>query len=236
MGRTRRALLPVALLAIFAAAALAAVAPHPAYAVIRLGTPNTASLTNGLVGYWPLDGAVTNWATGQTRDLSGNGNTGLLISLATTTASVAGKIGQGLVFDGTISSINVSSLDSTAGSYTYSFWVKSSNAINAGYLFNSSTPRLIMAFVTSSGASGKIGYYDGTWHDLDDAPADGKWHHLVFIMDANTGTGSYYKDGVFVTSSGYTTLNIGGTNAIGSRFNQGTYYFNGTLDDVRVYS
>ena len=37
--------------------------PHPAFAVIHLGEPNTVSLSNGLVGYWPLDGSVTNWTS-----------------------------------------------------------------------------------------------------------------------------------------------------------------------------
>ena len=67
---------------------------------ILIGSPGTGSLSNGLVGYWPLDGAVTNWTANTTRDLSGNNNTGTLVSLATTTAPAAGKIGQALKFNG----------------------------------------------------------------------------------------------------------------------------------------
>ena len=40
-----------------------------AQARVLLGSPGPAALTNGLVGYWPLDGAVTNWATGQSGNL-----------------------------------------------------------------------------------------------------------------------------------------------------------------------
>jgi hypothetical protein len=43
---------------------------------------------------------VTNWATGQTRDLSGNGNTGSLVDMSTSTAPTAGKIGQALSLNG----------------------------------------------------------------------------------------------------------------------------------------
>jgi hypothetical protein len=68
----------------------------PAQARILLGSSNNSSLSNGLVGYWPLDGAVTNWNTGTTLDLSGSGNTGSLVSLSTTSSPVAGKIGQAL--------------------------------------------------------------------------------------------------------------------------------------------
>src|SRR6266568_8296132 len=73
--------------------------PHPAFAAIHLGDPNTVSLTNGLVGYWPLDGSVTNWATGVTRDLSGNGNDGSLSLMPTSSAPVIGKIGQAFYFN-----------------------------------------------------------------------------------------------------------------------------------------
>jgi hypothetical protein len=69
---------------VFALAVLVLTAlPPRAEAIIRMGSANTNSVANGLVGYWPLDGAVTNWATGQTRDRSG-GNTGQLIGLSTT--------------------------------------------------------------------------------------------------------------------------------------------------------
>ena len=66
-------------------------------------TPNTVAISNGLIGYWPLDGAVTNWATGKTLDISGNGKTGTLLNMSTSTSPAAGKIGQG--WSSTISSL-----------------------------------------------------------------------------------------------------------------------------------
>jgi hypothetical protein len=66
----------------------------PAQAVIRIGEPNTVALTSGLVGYWPLDGAVTNWTNNTTADLSGQGNTGTLTNLNITTTPAIGVIGQ----------------------------------------------------------------------------------------------------------------------------------------------
>ena len=68
----------------------------------NLGTANAAHspsgpaapLSNGLVGYWTFDGSATNWRTNTTADLSGNGNTGPLISMSTTTSPAAGKIGR----------------------------------------------------------------------------------------------------------------------------------------------
>src|SRR5271166_3575658 len=72
-----------------------------AHARILIGSPGTGSLSNGLVGYWTFDGAVTNWSTGQILDISGNNNTGSLIGMSTTTSPVAGKIAQALQFNGT---------------------------------------------------------------------------------------------------------------------------------------
>lgn len=97
--------------------------PTPALATIRLGTANTASLNNGLVGYWPLDGAVTSFNTNTTMDISGTGNTGQLIDMSTTTSPVAGKIGQALQFDG-INSYVVTGNLTLADTYTVSAWVK----------------------------------------------------------------------------------------------------------------
>src|SRR5262249_34148255 len=104
---------------------------------------NTTSLSQGLVGYWPLDGNVTNWSTGKTFDLSGRGNTGFIqfATLATTTAPTAGKIGQALQFTGSqtnpgIPVLNNSSLAMTSA-ITMSAWVKVTG--------NTSAQQVIMA-------------------------------------------------------------------------------------------
>jgi hypothetical protein len=74
--------------------------PPKAEATIRLGSSNTVSLSNGLVGYWPLDGATTNWTSNTTADISGSGNDGSLIAMSIASSPIAGKIGQAISFDG----------------------------------------------------------------------------------------------------------------------------------------
>jgi Concanavalin A-like lectin/glucanases superfamily len=56
-------------------------------------TSNAAPLSSGLVAYWPFDGNTINWRTNTVSDISGNGNTGTLNNMSTTTSPVAGKIG-----------------------------------------------------------------------------------------------------------------------------------------------
>ena len=60
----------------------------------NLGAANVghsnAMISNGLVGYWTFDGKDTNWTTGQTRDLSGNGNNGSLAFMSTSSSPAIG--------------------------------------------------------------------------------------------------------------------------------------------------
>ena len=79
------------------------------------------------MGYWTFDGSATNWRTNTTADISGNGNTGSLNSLATSTAPKAGKIGQALYFNGVSSYVNLTQstlpIYRTTG-YSVSAWYK----------------------------------------------------------------------------------------------------------------
>jgi hypothetical protein len=104
MRRARNAALtrsiPSAAFAIILCATAALALPPRAEAAIHLGDPNTVSFSNGLVGYWPLDGQVTDWATGRTKDISGNGNDGSLALMSTSSSPVGGKIGQAMTFNG----------------------------------------------------------------------------------------------------------------------------------------
>ena len=62
------------------------------------------TLSQGLVGWWTMDGADTVWSSptaGVEYDRSGNGNTGTLTNMTRSGSPTVGKIGQALKFDGT---------------------------------------------------------------------------------------------------------------------------------------
>ena len=196
------------------------------------------SLKTGLVGYWTFDGKnmVNNVA-----DSSGSGNNGDMIGFtSTSSAQVAGKVGQALSFNGVNNSVNVSSLSLTNKTYTFSFWIKSTQKgegnLNTGYLFDSQTGRLVIGFVDANLVANKIGYYDGSWHDLATTPSDGLWHNLIFVLNNSNSQGSYYKDGIFVNSAAYTGTNIAGSSALASRYDNTSSHYLGLLDDVRIYN
>src|SRR3990167_10648625 len=94
-------------------------------ATFKISRPST--LNSGLVGHWTFDGADTNWTTNTVVDRSGNGNTGAMVNMSTTTSPAKGRIGQALKFKNTNEYISVA--DPASGildpSYiTISAWIK----------------------------------------------------------------------------------------------------------------
>jgi hypothetical protein len=79
-------------------------------------------------GYWTFDGQNTHWNTNTTEDLSGQGNTGTLVSMSTTSSPTRGKIGQALNFNGSTDYVNNTTFiwPGNSTSTTISLWVKTS--------------------------------------------------------------------------------------------------------------
>ncbi len=106
-----------------------ALSPTEVKQLYNLGTANIAHsntvISNGLVGYWTFDGPSMDWRKNQVADASGNGKTGTLVSLGTTTAPTPGKIGQAMKFDGSSSYIVSPTMTGPIASEgTYSYWIK----------------------------------------------------------------------------------------------------------------
>src|ERR1700681_941858 len=111
----------------FALTALIIAFPLAGSASVVFDHSNSSTLTSGLVGYWPLDGNTTSFKTNTTQDVSGNGNTGTLVSMSTTTSPVVGKIGQALKFNGSNNAIKTAANFTNISGVsimTLSFWIK----------------------------------------------------------------------------------------------------------------
>lgn len=211
--------------------------------VVASGTAATSSLTTGLVGYWPLDEGVGT----TTYDASGNGRNGTFGSTAPTW--VTGKIGTyALSFNGTTTSV----LDNTGGflptgssTRTISFWAYplSSGNYPAAFAYGCATE----GYGCSDAGQGKyvsVEVSTGWGFKLDaetcgsavtSIPAPQQAWHLFTLVFNGDNTLTFYIDGV--GGSPVTppcTINT----AVGGGFSMGTGmwgYFNGSLDDVRVY-
>src|SRR3989344_3805799 len=86
--------------------------------------------TLGLIGWWTFDGK--DMPSGKVNDVSGNGNHGSAINIATSTFYTVGKIGQGLKFDGVNDYVNLGNDSSIAVQFplTLSAWVKFNSALD----------------------------------------------------------------------------------------------------------
>ena len=201
------------------------------------------SLNCGLVGYWTFNNQDMNWKTGTVTDSSGSGNTGQLIGMSTTTSPVAGKMGQGLGFNGTNSAVRITSAITTYK--TISLWFKLNNTTTAY--------QSLFTQIAGSNSESRAYYYPakGIVVQIKDAPgcffesstdavtpnlSANKWYHFVLVL-GSTQSIAYLNGAVSSTTpTGNCVPNTGGDiPALGRGYNTG-FYLNGAEDDVRIYN
>jgi hypothetical protein len=147
--------------------------------------------------------------------------------------------GQSAVFNGSSSYIDLGNNSSNNGNViSLSFWFKTT--ATSGFIYSNggldggSTGQAILINGTGTLRFGETGGLDvsGTT-----AINDGNWHHLVVTY--NSGTLNAYLDGnttpeMTGTSSGYTTSDQ--NFIIGREARTASGYFNGEIDQFRIYS
>lgn len=201
-------------------------------------------LTDGLIGLWSFDGPDLTSTT--VLDRSGQGNDGTLQNGPKPTR---GAIGQALEFDGVDDHIDANDVYDFANStpFSISVWAKPEDfdldfqALLAkrtenddGWIFiirptNDPSPKLAMQFWSNSAAS-------SVTSDVD--VAEGQWSQLAFTFDGTTG--KLYINGTEVGSGTMTKvlpdtptdLTFGAGQSTGDL----SQYFDGSIDDVRIYN
>lgn len=185
----------------------------------------------GLIGYWSMNEGTSTIAT----DFSGTGMHGTLTNMAlasTTSGWAPGKQGNALGFDGSNDYVETPT-QSISGSITVSAWVHSSNFNHNGFVIgkNPVNTQWELFFETPSTLKWRGGANENT--TVCSIPTNNQWHHVVGKQTGTTGT--LYIDGVVCDTGTLTAIgNGGGTIDIG-RFSSG-YYFNGKIDEVRLYN
>ena len=216
-------------------------------------------LSRGLVGCWLFNERTGNKAF----DLSGNANRGTLTNMASPPTAVSGwcpsKFGGGLAFDGSDDYVdcgNDASLNfERTDKFTISAWIKTSqDAYQSIYTkMEGSTPYRGVIFAVYSGAfetNGKLVFVirnnnvgnNHLWGHSTNTVIDGNQHFVQLSYD-----GSSSISGVKLYIDGYEEIltstqdNLSDTiqtaiNAnIGAR-NASTFFFNGTIDQARIYN
>ena len=155
----------------------------------------------------------------------------------------SGKYSSSLEFDGTndyVEMANDTYFDMPAGEVTISAWVNMVDSTNR-FIFEKSVSNSVNSGYSLfiEGATTKFRIHNGTSiTDLTygtQIPLN-EWHHLLAV---NSATGNYrriYLDGKLVASTTGSVMRTGsGVSRIGAHVSNG-YYFNGKIDDVRIYN
>jgi Concanavalin A-like lectin/glucanases superfamily len=201
----------------------------------------SGDINSNLVGWWKLDDASSGNALTTAADSSGSGYTATLKTSGSTCTggtncpawTSSGKIANALTFNGSTQEADVASISGITNTFTVAFWEKTS--VTSGQV-------LWQMGSSASCKSDYSGSHIGCTVQGNTAPTvgnsatdDGNWHHIAYVVNNTSQT--LYVDGASRATGSETPTGLPNTSCFGSGNCWGTSsYFNGTLDDVRIYS
>ena len=186
---------------------------------------------NGLVAYYPFNGNAD--------DASGHGNDGTNFG-AVLTADRLEASNSAYGFNGSSSVITFSAPPLTqVDNWTLSAWVNPASlsqerlAVMVGFDNASTGDGYGFGFAGNSTWNGIFSGVGGGWISSGYAvPSTNRWYHVVMLRQA--GTTKFFVDGTQTLNISSTTPKIPSSFRIGSQ--NGIRFFNGQVDDVRIYN
>lgn len=212
---------------------------------MKINTSNVSATISGAVGAWSFNGP--DMVGGTVYDRSGQGNNLYFVDLATSTAYVPGKIGQGLYFSSGVvdyleSSSDITTYDFGTGDFSVSLWFKTTFAgVGTRMISTRAICGHDVYWEVNISASNFNTCVDGGSLELLTCATgatvinDDEWHHGVFTR-AGTEIKNYI-DGVLDSSATADTvvdLNNNAPLRIGDSICANDYH--GYLDEVSVYN
>lgn len=189
--------------------------------------------TTGLVGYWPF--------SGNANDMSGNGIDGTVTG-STLTVDRFGNTNAAYSFNGTSNFISLTGLN-CPNDWSVSFWYlsNSTNAFDMQYLFGTGIGSAWGRGIGISGGGNahitgkKLISYDGTsetgnWA-MGPTYTNAIWYHVVVVDSANYHR--VYFDNVAFPNALLSNIDL--TNITIGKRSDNVWYFNGIIDDIRIY-
>lgn len=203
----------------------------------HLGSASVSTLGCGLVGYWRLDeaGGLT------VGDGSGNGNNGTIGGSPLSTADVPPVTfpdPQSLTFNGADTSVDIP--DSSVfdiSSFTLAAWIKTADAGTLRRRIVNQQGGTFWILALSNNVLELGSSIDGVLTVNGPALNNNQWRHVAVSRAAGTGL-YWYVDGVLIASQAISNSSTYAmdTNPQIGRYYGGSEYFNGKIDDVRVYN
>lgn len=210
---------------------------------ININHTQNDKLTNGLVGYWSFNGADMNWTSssaGIAYDRSGNGNNATFVNMNQQTSVTSGAVGQAVAFNGSSSYVEVSNSASlNPSNLTVSTWAKSNTATWNDFGFLVSKRDVFVMHPTQSATAVSFYINNGAWISASCTPANAITRWNLYTMTWDGTTLRCYINGV----AGGTAVPGGSINTsdtgvidIGRDDGSATRYFNGSMDETRMYN
>ena len=202
---------------------------------MNAGHPAGGSPVGSQTAYWKFDEGY-----GTTiYDSSGHSNTGAFNN--DTTWVNEGKFGKAVYLDGDADYITITedSIQQDYSEMTVSAWIKPTLADHGRVLMGSGTNSFYYKIQTTSNDMCAALYQGGVstdWQCSGVGITLNEWTYVSFTFDSVTGIIKHYINGKYVAQNSTTT---GSTDCSATEFYigyDGTYYFHGYIDELKVYN
>ncbi|MFQ6026689.1 MAG: LamG-like jellyroll fold domain-containing protein [Dehalococcoidia bacterium] len=200
----------------------------------------SADLSSGLLAHWKLDettGAIAS-------DASGNGHDGTLINGPLWVPAVEGN---GLEYDRsqnqTVRVDHSALLNTGSNSFSIALWVQYTSSDDADLIRKGSTNTASDWYKVEIREGNRISFNlntsqkSSTSLTTSSSYDDGQWHHVAAVRDVAGDRLSLYIDGVELENDSDPggSINNSANLAIGSKDTLDDDFYDGVLDDVRLY-
>ncbi|MCD4759332.1 right-handed parallel beta-helix repeat-containing protein, partial [archaeon] len=186
---------------------------------------------NDLLGYWSFEEVLTN---GTVYDNSSYGNDGVMNNFGSNT-TVFGKYGNALEFDGSNDYFDLpfgSEINPFTTPHTFEFWAKPKETSENQMLFSSGTGTNERMYIGMTGGDWEMGIQSSSW-GAGTTNVITDWTYITLVMNGSSAL--LYINGNFDHTKPYTSYSLDQNIDVG-RNAESIYWFNGTIDEVRVHS